>query len=98
VKSEDVTEEEIFPQRGVISHNTTLNFCPRMFTDVSEVLTASVTSVTSNHLSVNFYQSTRRNNPKDSHLHTHRRGKLTCSGFVFVLAVYSSEDVKDQYC
>jgi hypothetical protein len=26
--------------------------------------------------SVNFYQTTRRYNPKDSHLHTHRRENL----------------------
>jgi hypothetical protein len=26
--------------------------------------------------SVNFYQTTRRNNPEDSHLHTRRREKL----------------------
>jgi hypothetical protein len=27
---------------------------------------------------VNFYQTTRRYNPEDSHLHTHRREKLKC--------------------
>jgi hypothetical protein len=26
--------------------------------------------------SVNFYQTTRRNNPEDSHLHTYRRENL----------------------
>jgi hypothetical protein len=26
--------------------------------------------------SVNFYQTTRRNNPEDSHVHTHRRENL----------------------
>jgi hypothetical protein len=28
--------------------------------------------------SVNFYQTTRHNNPEDSHLHIHRREKLKC--------------------
>jgi hypothetical protein len=28
--------------------------------------------------SVNFYQTTRRNNPEDSHLRAHRRGNLKC--------------------
>jgi hypothetical protein len=31
--------------------------------------------------SVNFYQTTRRNNPEDSHLHTRRRKKLKCHSF-----------------
>jgi hypothetical protein len=51
-----------------------------MFTDFSEVLAASIalmmeaasTSVTS----VNFYQTARRNNPEDSHLHTRPRENL----------------------
>jgi hypothetical protein len=33
---------------------------------------AASTSETSEH----FYQTTRRNNPEDSHLHTHRRENL----------------------
>jgi hypothetical protein len=36
---------------------------------------------------VNFYQSTRRYNPEDSHLHTHRRENLR-SYFIF-LVVFS---------
>jgi hypothetical protein len=27
-------------------------------------------------MSVNFYKTTRRNNPEDSHLHTHRRENM----------------------
>jgi hypothetical protein len=38
-------------------------------TDVSKVLTASKTKV-------NFYETTRRNIPEDSHLHTRRRKNL----------------------
>jgi hypothetical protein len=49
----------------------------KKFTDVSEALTASITRTmkieTANtpETSVNFYQTTRRNIPEDSHLHTH---------------------------
>jgi hypothetical protein len=45
----------------------------RRFTNVSEVLAASIKflSRTSETL-VNFYQTTRRYNPQDSHLCTHR--------------------------
>jgi hypothetical protein len=48
-----------------------------MFTDVSEVLAASITTTlmmeptSTSETSVNFYQTTRCNNPEDSHLHTH---------------------------
>jgi hypothetical protein len=40
-----------------------------MFTDISEVLAASNIRSTS-ETSVNFYQTTWRNKPVDSHLHT----------------------------
>jgi hypothetical protein len=53
------------------------------FTDVSELLAASIISAMTEALMmeaasttekpVNFYQTTRCNNPEDSHLHTHRR-------------------------
>jgi hypothetical protein len=49
------------------------------FTDVLVVLTASIIialmmeAVSTSETSVNFYQTTRRNIPEDSHLHTHRR-------------------------
>jgi hypothetical protein len=54
------------------------------FTGVSEVLLASIiramialmmAAVTS-ETPVNFYQTARRNNPEDSHLHTRRRENL----------------------
>jgi hypothetical protein len=34
---------------------------------------------------VNFYQTTRRYNPEDSHLRTHRRENLKSYNFCFVL-------------
>jgi hypothetical protein len=37
--------------------------------------------------SVNFYSTTRRNNPEDSHLHTHRREKLKPSNDLLVWCV-----------
>jgi hypothetical protein len=45
---------------------------------VSEVLTIALMmeAASTSETSVNFYQTTRRNNPKDSHLHTLRREKL----------------------
>jgi hypothetical protein len=48
--------------------------CLEKFSDVSEVLAASVIRAThretasSSETSVNFYQATRHNNPEDSHL------------------------------
>jgi hypothetical protein len=39
---------------------------------IALMMKATSTSETS----VNFYQTTRRNNPGDSHLHTHRRENL----------------------
>jgi hypothetical protein len=50
-------------------------------TDVSEVLIASVIAlmmeaVSTSQTSANFYQTTRRNIPEDSHLHIRRRKKL----------------------
>jgi hypothetical protein len=33
--------------------------------------------------SVNFYQTTRRKNPEDSHLHTRRRENLKCQNFSY---------------
>jgi hypothetical protein len=45
------------------------------FTGASEVLAPSKAGSIS-ETSVNFYQTTRRNIPEDSHLRTHRRGNL----------------------
>jgi hypothetical protein len=42
-----------------------------MITFMMEVASTSETSV-------NFYHTTRRNNPEDSHLHTRRRENLKC--------------------
>jgi hypothetical protein len=51
------------------------------FTDFSEVLTVSIRALTMDaastfETSVNFYQTTWRNIPEDSHLHTRRRENL----------------------
>jgi hypothetical protein len=55
------------------------------FTNVSEVLSASIITtisalmmkaVSTSETSVNLYQTTRRNNPENSHLHTRRRENL----------------------
>jgi hypothetical protein len=49
-------------------------------TDVSEMVTASIIeeleAVSTSETSVNIYQTTRRNIPEDSHLHTSRRENL----------------------
>jgi hypothetical protein len=47
-----------------------------MFADVSEVLAAAIIRTMSYSSPVNFYQTTRRNNTEDSHLHTRRRENL----------------------
>jgi hypothetical protein len=49
------------------------------FTDVSEVLAAAHRpddGGSTSETSVNVYQTTRRYNPEDSHLHTRRRENL----------------------
>jgi hypothetical protein len=49
------------------------------FTDVSEVFSASIIRAiiaNTSGTSVNFYQTTRRNIPEESHLHTRRRENL----------------------
>jgi hypothetical protein len=65
------------------------------FTDISEVLSASIfraisiiralialqmEAVSTSETSVNFYQTTRRNIPEDSHLHTRRCENLKSHG------------------
>jgi hypothetical protein len=45
---------------------------PSIIMAIALMMEAASTSVTS----VNFYQTIRRNNPEDSHLHTHRRENL----------------------
>jgi hypothetical protein len=56
----------------------------KKFTDVSEVLTAAIVksalmmeAASTSEMSVNVYQTTRRNIPDDSRLHTRRRENLT---------------------
>jgi hypothetical protein len=54
------------------------------FTDVSGMLTAAIIrvighmirTVSTSETSVNFYETTRRKTPEDSHLHIHRRENL----------------------
>jgi hypothetical protein len=57
----------------------------RKFIDVSGVLAALIIPIdlmmeaaSTSETSVNFYQTTWRNNPKDSHRHTRRRENLKC--------------------
>jgi hypothetical protein len=38
--------------------------------------------------SVNFYQTTWRNNPEDSHLHTHHQENLTNIGLDYIWQVW----------
>jgi hypothetical protein len=51
---------------------------PWEFADVSDVFAAFIIRALTNasETSVNFYQTTRRNNPEDSHLHTRRRENI----------------------
>jgi hypothetical protein len=62
-----------------------------MVTDVSEVLVAASKAIalmmeaaSTSETSVNFCQTTRRNNPEVSHLHTRRRENLKSHTFRFV--------------
>jgi hypothetical protein len=43
---------------------------------------------------VNIYETTRRNIPEDSHLHTHRHGNLKARRMLGVLVLRSLELVK----
>jgi hypothetical protein len=58
------------------------------FTNVSEVLAASIIkammmmeALSTSKTLVNFYQTTRCNNPENSHLHTRRRENLKSHSF-----------------
>jgi hypothetical protein len=46
------------------------------FTDVSEAIALTMVTASASETSVNFYESTRRNNPEDSHVHTRHRESL----------------------
>jgi hypothetical protein len=54
--------------------------------NVSEVLAAPIIialmmeAASTSETSVNFYQTTRRNNPEDSHLHTRSRESMKSNG------------------
>jgi hypothetical protein len=52
------------------------------FTDVSEVLTASIIRA--------IYQTTRRNSPEDSHLHTHSRENLKSQFCDLIISLLNS--------
>jgi hypothetical protein len=60
-------------------------------TDVSEVLTAAI--ITSETL-VNFYETTRRNIPEDSHLYTRRRENLI-SHWVTVKSMIDDKSIRN---
>jgi hypothetical protein len=40
------------------------------------IITLMMEAASTSETPVNFYQTARRNNPEDSHLHTHRRENL----------------------
>jgi hypothetical protein len=60
-----------------------------MFIDVSEVLLPP--SSGRSETSVKFYQTTGRNNPEDSHLHTRRRENLKHTQNVLNLKQHSCQ-------
>jgi hypothetical protein len=43
---------------------------------ITKAIALMMEAASTSETSVNFYQTTRRNNPEDSHLHTHRRENL----------------------
>jgi hypothetical protein len=50
------------------------------------VLTASIIrAISISETSVNFYQTTRRSNPEDSHLHIHRRENLKSHRITYIV-------------
>jgi hypothetical protein len=57
------------------------------FTDVLETFVVSIIrameAASTSETSVNFYQTTLRNNPEDSHLHTRRHENLKTQLFLF---------------
>jgi hypothetical protein len=62
------------------------------FTDVSEVLTASIIWA---ETLVNFYQTSRRYSPEDSHLRNHRRENLKsylCIELIKLLWIHTPVD------
>jgi hypothetical protein len=64
--------------------------CTLVVTDVLEVRAASI-------IRVNFYHTTRRNIPEDSHLHTRRRENLKSHQFDFISNKYNGT-TSSQFC
>jgi hypothetical protein len=52
----------------------------------ASIIREMVMAVSTSEMSVNFYQTTRRNIPEDSHLHTHRRENLKSNVFIIVFS------------
>jgi hypothetical protein len=74
-----------------------------MFTNVSEVLAASIIramvalmmeAARTSETLVSFYQTTRRYNPEDSHLRTHRRENLKS----YILITFSNIFIPRKGC
>jgi hypothetical protein len=61
------------------------------FTDVSEVLAASIMKATV----INFYQTTRRNNPEERHFHNRRHENLK-SHLENIMSSHKTTVFKDQ--
>jgi hypothetical protein len=66
----------------------------RRFRLIALMMKAEINSETS----VNFYQTTRCNNPEDSHLHTRRRENLKSHIVQFLTAVYNCPDSVVSLC
>jgi hypothetical protein len=54
----------------------------------SGLIALMIEAVNTSETSVNFYQTTRRNNPEDSHLHTQRRENLKSHLLLYICNRY----------
>jgi hypothetical protein len=54
------------------------------FWDDSHIIAVMKKAASTSETSVNFYQTTRRNNPEDSHLHSRRRKNLKSHWACFI--------------
>jgi hypothetical protein len=67
---------------------------------ISKITTLMMEAARTSEKSVNFYQTARRNNPEDSHLHTRRRENLKSHFSLLVLFlndnIYSAARVEFQ--
>jgi hypothetical protein len=53
---------------------------------ITVIIALTMEAVSASETTVNFYQTTRRNNPEDGHLHTHRRENLPIDNlFLFLV-------------